>query len=178
MCENYGTKCGTIDIKICGKSMGHWYQNFNGVPYKPYWVYSNRLVHHLVVGPQKRITTTEARQQLSLCAVQGAIFQSSHESSKIGNNESIGLTLVNTSLLTSKPAISVKADGVLLYPLIKMIFYNESSISRHCVTISSVCLRQNSSKCVNVGSNFSAVSASLPRPTKLFSLKKKQSYEI
>ena len=32
--ENYGTKYGTIDIKIEGKFKGHWYQKFDGVPYK------------------------------------------------------------------------------------------------------------------------------------------------
>ena len=35
----------------------------------------------------------------------------------------------------------------------------------------SVVLRQNCSKCVNVGSSFSAAFASSPRPAKLFSLK-------
>ena len=28
-----------IDIKIWGNILGHWYQKFDGVPIKTYWVY-------------------------------------------------------------------------------------------------------------------------------------------
>ena len=37
--RNYGTKYGTIDIKIWGEFMGQLSKKFYGFPYKPYCVY-------------------------------------------------------------------------------------------------------------------------------------------
>ena len=58
-----------IDIKIRGKIVGHWYQQFHGVPYKSYCVYSAYFRNH-VLTLLKSCLSASARR---ICTEQGSM---------------------------------------------------------------------------------------------------------